>query len=73
MCRVVSRASHLNEFLEGVAGGLAVLQLGGQLLGLCIQLHRALCAALRRLLQNRQLLLQSGSLTPLFTQTLLGL
>ena len=72
-CAVVSRASHLDELLKGVASGLAVLQLSGQLLGLRVQLHRTLCTALCCLLQMCQLLLQPGSLAPLFAQALLGL
>ena len=64
---------HLDELLEGVAGGLAVLQLGGQLLGLRLQPGGRLRAGLPRLLQLRQQLLQRRPGLPLLPQALVRL
>ena len=63
----------LDELLQGVAGGLAVLQLGGQLTGLRLQPRDSLRARLPRPLQLRQLLLQRRPGVPLLPQVLVSL
>lgn len=64
---------HLNELLQGVAGALGVLQLGGQLLGLRLQLSHCLGARLRCALHLRQQHLQRRPIAPLLPQILLSL
>lgn len=66
-------SGYLDELLQGVAGSLAVLQLGAQLFGLRLQSRQRLRARLPGLLQLRQLLLQRRPCVPLLPQVLMSL